>query len=288
MVIFVLLLIAIGYFGGESAMGSGGGIPGMVFAIGIAAVMLPLSYYSGDSIALLTSGAQEISAESHLEIWRLVENLCITVGMPMPKVYLMDDPMMNAFATGRNPEKAAIALTTGLLRALDKDELEAVIAHELSHIQNYDTRVMMIVLVLVGAIALLADLMWRARFFGGRRSSSGKAGQAQLVLMLVGLALLILSPIISELIKLAISRKREFLADASAVLMNRRAASLASALEKISGTNTQDMERANRATAHMYFVSPFSGKKAVSKWFSTHPPIEDRIAALQQMGGVKE
>lgn len=285
MAIFVILLLAIGYFGGEVWLGSGGGLPGLVLAIGLAAVMIPLSFYGGDNIALLTAGAQEVSFESNPEIWRLVENLCITVGMPMPKVYIIDDPMMNAFATGRSPEKAAIAVTTGLLQRLETDELEAVLAHEISHIQNYDTRVMMIVIVLVGAIALLGDLMFRMRFTG--RSRGGKSGgQAQLIIMLVGIVLVVLSPIVSELIKLAISRKREYLADASAVLMNRRAESLANALQKISGTNTEDMARANKATAHMYFVNPFSPKKNFSKWFSTHPPINDRIAALKEMGGI--
>lgn len=288
MTLFIIILLAIGFFGGELWLGEGGGFAGITLAIGICAVMIPLSIYGGDSIALLTAGAQEVSFESHPEIYRLVENLCITVGMPMPQVYIMDDPMMNAFATGRNPEKAAIALTTGIIKRLDKDELEAVIAHELSHIQNYDTRVMMVVIVLVGAIALLADIMVRSRFAGRRNNNSKSNGQAQLIIMIAGIVLIALSPLFAELIKLAISRKREYLADASAVLMNRRAESLASALEKISGVNTEDMDRANTATAHMYFVSPFSAKKRKRSWMATHPPIEDRIGALREMGGITE
>lgn len=288
MVVFVIILLAIGYFGAEVWIGSGGGPAGLVLAAGIAAVMIPVSYFGGDSVALFSAGAHEVTFEGNAEIYRLVENLCIASGMPMPKIYIIEDATLNAFATGRTPEKASIALTTGLVQHLERSELEAVIAHELSHIQNYDTRLMMIVVILVGAIALLADLMWRARFFGGGDRNENRAGgQAQLILMIVGIALVVLSPIISELIKLAISRKREYLADASAVLMTRYAEGLIGALRKIEHYNTNSMARANHATAHMYFANPFAGKKLFSKLFSTHPPIEERIKSLAEMGGIE-
>lgn len=284
MMVFIAFVLAIGYFSGEYY--GGDGLGGLVLASIIALGMTSTSYFAGDKVALASAGAREITREDNMYIWNLVENLTITAGMPMPKVYIINDPMMNAFATGRKPELASIALTTGIINALEKDELEGVIAHELSHIQNYDTRLMMVVIVLVGVIALLSDWAFRMSFFGDRRSNNNnsKGGGIQLAIMVVGVVLVILSPLIAELIKLAISRKREYMADATGVLLTRYPDALARALQKISNTNTQDMQRASHATAHLYLVSPFAAAKWSKRLFSTHPPIEERIAALEQMG----
>lgn len=286
MTLFVAFLAVVGYTVGEYYMGPGYGPVGLGYALVVSLFMTMLSMYTGDRLALATAGAHEVgSVEENPKIWRLVENLCITVGLQMPRIYIIDDPAMNAFATGRNPKKASIALTTGLIQNLDQAELEGVIAHELSHIQNYDTRIMMIVIVLVGAVTLLADMMWRGRLlgFGGRGGDRRGGNQIEIILMVVGLVLVVLSPLIAELIKLAVSRKREFLADASAVVMTRYADGLASALQKIGSQDVQ-LRRANHATAHLYISNPFKGKR-FSRLFSTHPPINERIAALAAMGG---
>lgn len=280
--IFVALVLGLGYVL-DYTYGSGTGIGGLGMAVIISLFMTMLSYFAGDKVALFTSGAQEIRKEDNPYVWRLVENLSITIGQPMPRVHIISDPALNAFATGRDPKHASIALTTGIVDALENEELEAVIAHELSHIQNYDTRLLMIVAVLVGAIALLADWMWRFHFTGSGRKNSRGGGQIELIFMVVGLVLILLSPIIAELIKLAISRKREALADASAVLMTRYADGLIGALQKIAQHPAQ-LQRANHATAHLFFVNPFRAGTLRRLW-STHPPIEERITALRQMGG---
>ncbi|EKE14383.1 MAG: hypothetical protein ACD_12C00540G0003 [uncultured bacterium] len=241
-----------------------------------------VSYFSGDKIALMISGAHgPIKKEDNPYVWNLVENLCITAGVEMPKIYLISDPAPNAFATGRDPKHASVALTTGIIERLENEELEGVIAHELSHIKNYDIRLMMMVIVLVGVITLLADWFLRFSFFGrGRRSRSGQLG---MILLLLGLILAILSPLIAQLIKLAISRKREYLADASGSLLTRYPEGLARALEKISQYK-DPMLRANKATAHLYIANPFGGtKKFMSGLFSTHPPIEERVKVLRAM-----
>lgn len=243
-----------------------------------------ISYYHSDKIALRSTGAKEITKHDNPYVYRMVENLCITAGMPVPKVHIIDSPALNAFATGRDPEHASIALTTGIIDALENEELEGVIAHELSHVKNYDIRVMTIVVVMVGAIAILSDMFFRFRFFGGNRDdnrSHNGGGQIAAVLAILGIILLILSPIIAELIKLAVSRKREYLADASGALMTRYPEGLARALEKISNSQEQ-LKTANAATAHLFISNPFKGRKARS-YFSTHPPIADRIAKLRGM-----
>ncbi|KKW30578.1 MAG: Protease HtpX-like protein [Candidatus Uhrbacteria bacterium GW2011_GWD2_52_7] len=245
-----------------------------------------ISYYASASIALASSGARQIQKSDAPELWNLVENLCIANGQPMPKVYIINDASPNAFATGRDPEHAAIAFTTGLVQILDRKELEGVAAHELSHIKNYDIRVMTIVVVLVGAVMLIADMLLRGgHIFGGRDNKN--AGGAAVVLLIVGLVLAILSPLLAQLIQLAVSRSREYLADASAALLTRYPAGLASALQKISATQ-QPLARANHATAHLFISSPFGTTKKRGFWrelFSTHPPAEDRIARLMNMGG---
>lgn len=281
--LFVALVLGLGY-ALDVAYGSGTGVGGLGMAVIISLVMTLVSFFAGDKIALFTSGAHQIQKEDNPYVWRLVENLCITTGQPVPRVYIIQDPALNAFATGRDPKRASIALTTGLVEALENEELEGVIAHELAHIQNYDTRLLMIVAVLVGAIALLADWMWRFHFFGsGSRRNNRGGGQIELIFMVLGLVLILLSPVIAELIKLAISRKREALADASAVLTTRYADGLIRALEKIS-QHPSPLQRANHATAHLFFVNPFRSTTWNRLW-STHPPIEDRISALRQMGG---
>ncbi|MFA7245293.1 MAG: zinc metalloprotease HtpX [Candidatus Magasanikbacteria bacterium] len=274
-IIFIMLIVAIGWFL-NAYMGFGYGA--VVGAIVVSIVMTLVSYYKADSIALHSTGAKETNSQDNPYVYRMVENMCITAGMPMPKVYIIDSPALNAFATGRDPEHSSIALTTGIIKALENEELEGVIAHELSHIKNYDIRIMTIVVVLVGTIALISDWFFRIRLFGGSRDSDNKSSG---VIAIVGLILLILSPIIANLIKLAVSRKREYLADASGSLMTRYPEGLARALEKISASSTP-LETANAATAHLFIANPFK-KKAFSSLFSTHPPIEDRINKLRGM-----
>lgn len=256
----------------------GYGYESVVIALIISLSMSWFSYYHSDKIALKSSGAKEITKEENPYVYRMVENLCMSVGMPVPKVHIIDSPALNAFATGRDPEHASIALTTGIIAALENEELEGVIAHELSHIQNYDIRVMTIVVVLVGTVALLSDFFFRASFFGGGNSDR-KGGHP--ALMIIGVFLVILSPLIAELIKMAVSRKREFLADASGALMTRYPEGLARALEKISQSNVP-FDRASKATAHLFISNPFRGKR-FQKMFSTHPPAEERIAKLRGM-----
>jgi heat shock protein HtpX len=210
----------------------------------------------------------------------MVENLAITAGVPTPRVYIIPSQSLNAFATGRDPEHAAIALTTGIVEKLENEELEGVVAHELSHIKNYDIRLMTLVVVLVGTIVLLSDYMFRWGFIFGGRSRNSQAGRW---IAILGLVLLLISPIIAELIRLAVSRKREFLADASGALLTRYPEGLAKALEKISAA--QPMEQPSRATAHLFIASPFGGKSKTGflRLFSTHPPAVERIAALREM-----
>ncbi|MBI2410861.1 MAG: zinc metalloprotease HtpX [Candidatus Kerfeldbacteria bacterium] len=284
--VFVVFVCVVGYFFGEYY--GTGGYTGLYIAALISFFMTLTSIFAGDKLALASSGAQEIQKEDNPYVWRLVENVAMTAGLPMPRVYIIPDNGMNAFATGRNPEHASIALTAGIIDALENEELEAVIAHELSHIKNYDTRLLMIVVVLVGIISLLSNWVLRSQLWGGdrRRNNNNRGGgQLELILALVGIVFIILSPIIAELIKLAISRKREYLADASAVLLTRYAQGLASALEKIAAQEDHGrLQRANQATAHLFFVNPFGGtRKWLTNVFSTHPPIEDRIARLRQM-----
>lgn len=259
----------------------------LIFAVLFSTVTSFISYYFSDSITLAMSGAKEIDRQSAQELFRLVENLTIAAGLPMPKVYIIDDTAPNAFATGRDPEHAVICVTTGILQKLEKSELEGVIAHELSHIGNYDIRVMTLVVVLVGTITLLADWMLRASFFGGRRKNNEGGNQLQAIFAIAGLVLALLSPLIATLIKLAVSRKREYLADASGALLTRYPEGLARALEKIS-RDEEPLEAANKATAHMYIVNPLKAHSGGSAgWFTnlfnTHPPIEDRIKRLREM-----
>jgi heat shock protein HtpX len=255
----------------------------LYFFVAFALVMNVISYWYSDKIVLKMSGAKQINRETNRELWNIVENLSITAGLPMPRIYIVDDSAPNAFATGRDAEHGVVAVTTGLLGMLNRNELEGVVAHELSHIGNRDILISTIVVVLVGFITLLSDFFLRATLWGRGGRDRGD-GRIQLAMMLHGIALAILSPIIATIIQLAISRKREFLADASGALLTRYPEGLACALEKISGYPAQ-MKHANHATAHLYISDPFKskGRKVdfMNKMFLTHPPTEERVAALR-------
>lgn len=253
-------------------------------AVIVSVVQAMVSYYSGDKIALSISGAREIQKKESPRLWNSVENLCITAGLPMPKVYIIDDPAPNAFATGRDPKHASIAVTSGLLDTMSDSELAGVLAHEISHINNYDIRLMTIIVVLVGVVAILSNFFLRSRMFGfGRRDNDNNGGQIQLILLIIAIVASILAPIAATLIQLSISRKREFLADSSGVSLTRYPDGLASALEKISEYKAP-MKNASSATAHMYISNPLGKKQSyLSKIFSTHPPIEERVAALRKL-----
>lgn len=260
--------------------------PGLLFvAVIFSTVSALVSYYFSDSITLAISRAKPVDQKNNQELYRLVENLTIAAGLPMPKIYVIEDTAMNAFATGRDPKHAVVCYTSGILQRLNKAELEGVTAHELSHVGNYDIRFMTLVVVLVGIVTLLGDWFLRISFFGGRRRNDNNDGGQ--IFMLVGLVLALLSPIVATLIKLAVSRKREFLADASGVLLTRYPEGLASALQKISA-DTEPLEAANKATAHLYIANPLKGNSGGVSWFAnlfnTHPPIEERIKRLREMG----
>ncbi|MDO8462888.1 MAG: M48 family metallopeptidase [bacterium] len=278
--LFVIVILALGAVY-DRTLGQGAGFGGLAFAGTIAIVMALGSYYSGDRVALWSAGAKEVTKREQPELYRTVENLAIASGLPTPRVHVIHDPAINAFATGRDPAHASIAVTTGALERLERVELEGVLAHELAHVKNYDIRVMTIVIVLVGTIALLSDLLLRAHWFRGRNERD--AGRIGMVLLLVGIALAILAPLIAEIIKLAVSRKREYLADADGALLTRYPEGLARALEKIGAAN-QPMLRANSATAHLFLANPFGARrKRFVHLFSTHPPIADRVRILRSM-----
>lgn len=284
MLIFILLIAAIGYVFGET---TGSGWFGLIIATIFAGVAAFFSYYYSDQIILKISKARPAKKEEYPHLVNSIEGLSLAAGMPQPKLYIIDDPAPNAFATGRNPEKGVVAVTTGLLERLNRVEVEGVIAHEMAHIKNYDTLIATLAAVMVGAVIILSDWLRRSFFYRsigvGRSSSrsSSKGGGPQAVMMIVGLVLAILAPIFAQLLRLAISRRREFLADADGALLTRYPEGLASALEKISANNTKP-QQANDATAPLYIINPFSrGKK--SSMFSTHPATEERVKALRKM-----
>ncbi len=268
--------------------GLGYGMDLVGIALIFSGIMSFASYWYSDKIILGISGAHEASRDKYFDFYTVAENLAYSKKMPKPKLYVMDDTAMNAFATGRDPEHAVICVTTGLLDKLNRAELEGVIAHELSHISNYDIRLMSIVTILVGFIALLSDWMLRMTFWGKKKSSDREGGQLQLVIFVVGLVLAILSPLIAKIIQLAISRKREFLADASAVGFTKNPQGLINALDKISN-DKEPLEAANKATAHLYISNPLKNlpKGMFTNLFATHPPVQDRISALKGVAGTK-
>ena len=261
-----------------------------ILAIVIAVGMTFVSYFASDKIALAVSRAKPIEKKDYPHLYNVVEGLAIAAGVPKPRCYIIDDTAPNAFASGRNPKNSVIVVTTGLLQKLNRVELEGVIAHEMSHIKNYDILVQTLAVVMVGVIALMSDWILRSFFWGGgrrgrRRSSGGRdgGGDAMAIIAVVGLLLAIFSPFIDQILRFAVSRKREFLADASGAMLTRYPPGLASALKKISA-DREPLEAANKATAHMYIINPLKDLKGgVNKLFSTHPPVEDRIAALEQM-----
>jgi len=279
---FFVFIILLGYIFG-TAMGSS-----VIIYVAVAFSVLSsfFSYWYSDKMVLAMSGAKEIKREDSKELYRLVENLCITAGLPLPKIYIINDSAPNAFATGRDPEHAVIALTSGIISKLEKSELEGVIAHELSHIGNRDILLSTLVTVLVGVVVLMADWFRRWTFWGGGRSRDRKIdGRLQLIIMIVAIVFSILAPLFAYLMQFAISRKREFAADADAALLTRHPDGLARALEKISA-DSEALEVANRATAHLYISSPFKTDRGgkigfFKKALMTHPPVTERIAALR-------
>jgi heat shock protein HtpX len=282
--IFFVAIILIGYVFSYAMQDSAILYGAVIFSI----LSSFFSYWFSDKIVLMMSDAKEIDHDSNKELYHIVENLCITAGLPLPKIYIINDTAPNAFATGRDAQHAVVAVTVGLLQKLDKAELEGVIAHELSHIGNKDMLLATLVTVMVGIIVLLADWFRRWTFLGGgrKRESSREGGQFQAIILVVALVLSILAPLFAYLMQFAISRKREFLADADGALLTRYPDGLARALEKISA-DSEPLEVANRATAHLYISNPFKTDRSGVSWFTklfmTHPPIEERIRALKGM-----
>lgn len=274
--LFIGIFVLIGRVYGEMYGNSTGS---MIAAFSFAAISSFFGYFFSDSIALAVNGAKQISESDDPELFHVIESLSTTAGIPMPRVYMIIDPSPNAFATGRNPKHAAIAVTSGLRQLMTKSELEGVLAHEMSHITNYDVLFMTLVGVFVGTISMLSDWFVRIGFLGGRRDDRER--NVNPLFMILGIVLIVLSPIIATLIQLAISRKREYLADASGALLTRYPEGLASALEKIK-TNATPLIHNNKATAHMYISNPLKAD-SISKMFSTHPPLDDRIKILRQM-----
>ncbi|MFC1924614.1 M48 family metallopeptidase [Chloroflexota bacterium] len=279
------VLLVLGYALGAAFLGSWVG--GLIIALVIWIILNLVALFQGDSILLSMSHARKISKDDHPRLYNVVEEMKIASGLEyMPEIYIIDDPALNAFATGRNPKNAAVTITSGLLQKLNRDELQGVIAHEMAHIKNRDVLLMTLCSILLGAIVILAEVMFWSMLFGGgrsRRSSGGGSGQA--IFMIVGIALMILAPILAQLIYFAISRRREYLADASGALYTRYPEGLASALEKL-GKSTGQLKSANKATAPMYIVNPFRKKgMAANDLSSTHPPLSERIRILRSMGG---
>jgi len=268
---FLVLLWALAY-----VISVATGQRGLLFFIGLFSLAYALfSYFAGAKMALAVNKAKEITKKDNPRLWRTVENLAITEGMPMPKVYIMQDPALNAFATGRNYDHAAVCATTGLLESLNDSELEGVMAHELGHVKNYDMRVSTIAFALVGIISMIADFFWHITIFGGNRREGNQ------IMYALAIVAVILAPIAAMLIQFAVSRRREYLADATGALTTRYPEGLASALEKI-GKQGGVTKTQNTSTAHMFFANPLAGKK-LANLFSTHPPVEARIKALKEM-----
>jgi len=281
------VLLLLGYFLGVAFLGSYVG--GLAIALVLWIVLNLVAFFEGDSILLAIAKARKISKEDHPRLYNIVEEMKIASGLEyMPGIYIIDDPALNAFATGRNPKRAAVAITSGLLQKLNRDELQGVIAHEMAHIKNRDVLLMTLCGILLGAIVILANMIFFAALFGGgtsRRGSSSGGGQGAAIIMLIALVLMIVAPMLAQLIYFAISRRREYLADASGALYTRYPEGLASALEKL-GRSTGQVKSATQATAPMYIVNPFRKKgMAASDLSSTHPPLSERIRILRSMAG---
>ena len=289
---FLAFVAVFGYVIGWAWIGDPvGAIFGLVLAFIVGIVSGLATYYGGDRLVLATSRAREITHDDAPVLFNVVEEMAIAAGIPMPKVYIIDDSAPNAFATGRDPEHASVAVTSGLLEKLNRDELQGVIAHEMSHVGNFDIRYAMLVGILVGTTVLISDFFLRGLWLGGGgRGRSEGGGYVQLIMIVIAIVFAILAPLFARLLQLSISRQREYLADASAVRLTRNPKGLADALQKISG-DREVLEAANRATAHLYIVNPVKGfEKRAKGLFSTHPPIEERIQILRFMetGGVAQ
>lgn len=273
---FVLFLLFLGWIFGQAY---GSGQVGLVVALVISVIIALVTFFKGDKMVLSISRARPVDRKENPYLANVVEGLAIAAGIPAPKAYIIEDSAPNAFATGRDPNNSAIAVTSGLLKKLNRLELEGVIAHEMSHIKNYDIRYAMLVAIMVGTVALVSDWMLRSFFYRGRRK--GKSGGGAIVL--IALVLAILAPIIAQIMRLALSRQREYLADASGALLTRYPEGLASALEKISA-DAEPLEAANKATAHLYTVNPLLEHRGkLNSLFSTHPPAQERIRRLRAM-----
>lgn len=280
-IIVTAVLLALGFLLGEYW---GNGYVGLVFAVIIALIASLSAYYNGDRMVLAISRAKRIEKKDYPQLFNVVEELSIAAGLPVPAIYVIDDTAPNAFATGRDPEHASVAITTGLMEKLSRDELQGVMAHELSHVGNRDILFATMVGILVGSIVLVSDFFLRSVFWSGgrrKRKSGDKGGGA--IMMIIAIALAILAPIFAKLLQLAVSRQREYLADASAAKLTRYPEGLASALEKIAG-DREVLEVANRATQHLYIVNPIKPfEKRAKGLFSTHPPLEERVNRLRSM-----
>ncbi len=283
MVLFTVFIVAAAWIFGEAL---NYGLSFVGWALVFSGLMSFASYYYSDQIILGLSGARPADRKRDFQFYTVTENLAMASKLPMPKLYVIDDTAMNAFATGRDPQHAVVCATSGLLSRLDRTELEGVISHELSHVSNYDIRLMAIVTVMIGLVTLLADWFLRASFWGRGNRDDRDNSQLQMIFFAVGIILALLSPLIAQLIQLAISRRREFLADASGVKLTRFPEGLARALKKIS-QDKEPLEAANKATAHLYISDPLKNRKDSVGWFAgmfaTHPPIKERIAALEAM-----
>ena len=278
-----IFIVLIGVLGAIIGLIYGSLYFGILAAVTISIIYTLISYYSGDKIILKSSGAKEVTKKEYPHLFHAIEGIAIAAAVPTPKAYVIEDSALNAFATGRGPKNASITVTSGLLKKLNRQELEGVIAHEMSHIKNYDVRFMMLTAVLVGLITLLSDFMLRSFIFGhGNRDR--ERGKGAVFLIVIALVLAILTPIIGQIIKFAISRKREFLADANGAILTRYPPGLAGALRKISEDPDPLVDKANKATAHLFISTPFRKKHGfISGLFLTHPPIEERIKRLEQM-----
>lgn len=275
MMFFFLALVGVIGYGFSLYIGNVAIVPYVLIG---ALIYATISYYLGSRLSLAVNGAKEIQKKDNPRLWRIIENLSITDGLPMPRVFIIDDPSPNAFATGRTPDKAAVCATSGLLEIMNDDELQGVFAHEMGHVKNYDIRVAMLAFALAAVISILADIMIRMAFFGGGRDNEGENNQ---LFFILGIIAAILAPIIATLIQLAVSRRREYLADATGALTTRYPEGLISALQKIERVGST-LKKQNTATAHFFFANPLK-KHGVTNLFSTHPPIEDRIARLRNM-----
>ena len=275
--LYFVLIVSLGFVFGKIFATP---LTGMIFAFAFCIIMSLFSFFAGDSMLLAISGARQVTKQENPYLVHTVEGLAIAAGLPTPKVFMIDDTAINAFATGRDPQHASITVTRGTAEKLDRAELEGVIGHEMSHIKNFDIRLMMLVAVLVGAVAILSDFMIRS-FLWGRKRNDRENSSA--VFIIIGLALAVLAPIIAQLIKFTISRRREFLADADGALLTRNPQGLADALKKI-GKDKEVLEAANAATAPLYISNPLKNSADfISKLFSTHPPLAERIKALEAM-----